>query len=77
MVCDWCGDLFGIHVAGARVSLSAFSLTGTLLPLPTLPPLATHPLYISATPDILVMPVKAPQNQAGQTISGYYASIPN
>ena len=51
--------MFGIHIAGARVPLGAFLLTGSLLP----PPLATHSPYISATPDITAMLARANYQQ--------------
>ena len=50
------GDLFGIWLE-LEMSLGVFLLTGSLL-LPPTP--TTHP-NTSATPDIIVMPVKAPK----------------
>ena len=64
--CGWCGGLFGIWLE-LEMPLGVFFLTGSLLPPPTLTILL--PPLISTTPDITAMPVKASQNQAGQTIS--------
>ena len=59
VVCDWCGGLFGMWLQ-LGVLLGVFFLTH---------PPTTHLPFISATPDITAVSVKASQNQAGQTIS--------
>ena len=62
--CDRCGGLFGIWLE-LRVPLGIFFVTEALLS----PSYPTHPSFISVTPDITVVLVKASQNQAEQTIS--------
>ena len=71
------------HMAAARVASGCLFLSKALVPpfphptapqLPTtqqLPPLLppNHPHFISTTPDITAVTVKASPNQAGQTIS--------
>ena len=41
VVCDWCGDLFGIRLE-LEVPLGGFFLTGFLLLLHNLPPYKCH-----------------------------------
>ena len=69
---NWCGDLFGKWPELA-VTLGIFFFIMDLCccyhPSPPTCPL------ISATPDIIVMPVKASQNQAGKNISDNEASL--
>ena len=64
VVCDWCGDLFGIWLE-LGVPLGIFFPTGSLSP-PLTP--TTHLLLISTAPDHYSCAVKASQNQTRQTI---------
>ena len=68
VVCDWCGDLFGIWLK-LGVPLGIVFLVDSYCHHPPHCPPTTHLPFMSATPDITAVPVKASQNQAGLTFS--------
>ena len=74
VVGDWFCGLFGMWLQ-LGVPLGVFCNWSPVATLPPPPLPTTHLLFISTTPDITVVPVKASQNQAGQTINNDKASL--